>query len=75
MFDSCQKFQIKTILLLIHEIIIIIIRYFFHQEFNVLVCSAKQKIFVITFVFDIMQFDNLLQFFLIAAIAVARHTN
>ena len=37
---------------------------FFRQEFNVSVCSAQGKIFVITCVFDIMQFDNLLQFFL-----------
>ena len=42
----------------------------FRQEFNVSVCSAQRKIFVITCVFDTMQFDNLLHFFLIAAIVV-----
>ena len=53
----------------------IIIIDLFHQEFNVSVCSAQQKILVITCVFDIMQFDNLLQIFLIAAITVTRHAN
>ena len=53
----------------------IIIINLFLQEFNVSGCSAQWKFFVITCVFDIMQFDNLLQFFLITAIAVAPHTN
>ena len=35
----------------------------FRQEFNVSVCSAQRKIFVITCVFDTMKFDNLLHFF------------
>ena len=46
----------------------------FRKEFNISLCSAQQKIFVITCFFDIIQFD-MLQCFLIAAIAVARHTN
>ena len=58
-----------------HNIVIIIIINIFCQEFNVSVCSAQQKTFVITCVFDIMQFDNLLQLLLIAAIAVAPHAN
>ena len=41
----------------------------------VTVCSCQRKIFVITYVFDIMQFDKMLQFFLIAHIVVACHIN
>ena len=53
----------STILLLIHKIIIIITN-LFRQVFNVSVCSAQRKIFVIARVFEIMQFDNMLkQFF------------
>ena len=46
----------------IHNSIIIIIN-LFRQVFNVSVCSAGQKIFVIACVFDIMQFDKLQNFF------------
>ena len=53
----------STTLLLIHDIIISIIINLCRQEFNVSVCSAQLKIFVITCVFDIMQFDNLLLIF------------
>ena len=63
MLGSCYKFQISTTLLLIHDTIIVIITNPFCQEFNILVCSAKRKIFVIICVFEIMQFDNFLQFF------------
>ena len=35
--------------------------------------SAQRQIIVTVFLFDIMQFDKMLKFFLIAAIAVARH--
>ena len=75
MLDSCLKFQISTTLLSIHNIIVIIINNLC-QIFNVSACSEERKIFVITSVFDIMQFDNMLQFFfLIVAIVVARYTN
>ena len=58
---AVQKLQISATLLLIHDIIIIIIINLFRQEFNESVCSGHWKIFVITCIFDIMQFDNLLQ--------------
>ena len=35
----------------------------FRQVFNASACSTRQKIFVIARVFDIMQFDNMLQKF------------
>ena len=37
------------------------------------VCFAQPKIFVIAYIFDIMQLDNLLQIFLIAVITVGSH--
>ena len=57
-----KKFKISTTLSSIHNVIIIIIN-LFHQVFNVLVCSTQRKIFVITRVFEIMQFDMLQIFF------------
>ena len=41
---------------------VIILNNFLH-EVNVSVCSAQWDIFLITCVFDIMQFGNMLQFF------------
>ena len=52
-----------------------IIKNLFRQVFNVSVCSTQQKILVIACAFDIMQFDNMLQKFLIAVIAVHVITN
>ena len=46
-----------------HNIILIIIINPFCQGFNVSMCSAQQKISLITCVSDIMQFDNLLHIF------------
>ena len=53
MLDSCYKFQISTIILSIHNIVIIIINNYRH-EINVSLCSAQRKIFVSTCVSDIM---------------------
>ena len=47
--------------------------YLFRQVFHVSVCSVQQKIFVIACAFDIMQFNNVLQKFLIAVIEIAPH--
>ena len=55
----------------LHNIIIIL--NLFPQVFNVSVSSAQRQIFVIARVFDIMQFDNMLQKRLIAVITVTRH--
>ena len=68
MLDRWKRFRISAALLSKHNIIIIIS--LFRQGFNVSVCSALQKIFVIACVLDIMRFENILQFFLIAVIAV-----
>ena len=62
MLDSWKRFRISAALLSKHNIIIII--NLFRQVFNVSVCSAQRKIFVIAY---------MLQFFLIAVFAVARH--
>ena len=72
MLSSSKRFKISAALLSIHNIIIIAIN-LFRQVFNVSVCYAQQEIFVIACAFDIMQCDNMLQKFLIAVIAVARH--
>ena len=58
-----------------HAIFIVIIMNIFCQEFNISVCSAQRKLFLVLCYSDIIQFDNLLQMFLIAVIAVASHKN
>ena len=67
MFRKCSnrcltagKKKIGTALLSIHNIIIIIIN-LFRQVFNVSVWSAQRKIFVTACIFDIMQYDFMLQ--------------
>ena len=57
-----KKKKVSTLLLSIQNIIIIIINLFCH-EFKVSKCSAQRKIFVISCVFNIMQFDSMLQNF------------
>ena len=57
-----KKIKICTILLSLHNIIMIIIN-LFGQVFNVSKCYAQWKIFVIACVFDIMYIVNMLQLF------------
>ena len=64
MLSSWKKIKISTILLSLHNIIVIIIN-LFGQEFNVSECSAQWKIFVIACAFDTV--------FLMAVIVVACH--
>ena len=72
MLDTSKKLKINTTLLSIHKMMIIT-KNLFCQVINISVCSTEQKISVIAFDFDIMQFGHMLHFRLIAVIGICHY--
>ena len=72
MLDTSKKLKINTTLLSIHKMMIIT-KNLFCQVINISVCSTEQKISVIAFDFDIMQFGHMLHFCLIAVIGTCHY--